>query len=95
VTRPTFRAQMTNSGEGWRLYVALFGSVALWPEFDWSRPEPVPTPAERQEALSSLGFEIVPGREWTWSEHSETHDDPASPAFLIAAVAVRSEEEWE
>lgn len=81
-------AQMSSSGGPWRLYVALMGATE-WPDFRWERPAPVPTIAERRAVLASLGYEPVPGSEWSWIEDTATHGDDASPVLLIAAVDVR------
>ncbi|MEU6181926.1 DUF6303 family protein [Streptomyces coeruleorubidus] len=72
----------------WRLYVALMNTTERWPEYRFGRT--VPTFTDRTDALSVLGFEPVPGAEWTWTEDSETHGDPASPVVLIATIRVRS-----
>jgi hypothetical protein len=77
----------------WRLYVVLLNTTDPWPERDFERSAPVPTFTERADALSALGFEPVPGTEWTWTEDSETYGDPASPVVLIAAAQVRSRTE--
>ncbi|KUN75643.1 DUF6303 family protein [Streptomyces griseoruber] len=87
----TFTAQMSVFKGRWRLYVVLLdGSTTRWPEFSFDRPAPVPTFTERVDALSVLGFEPVPGAEWSWTEDREDLDDPASAVLLIAAVQVRS-----
>ncbi|MGA5130817.1 DUF6303 family protein [Streptomyces olivoreticuli] len=89
----TFTAQMADSGGEWHLFVALVNQrVAQWPEYDWMRTSPTPTLTERAEALDLLGYQIVPGARWEWSEDSEDPDDPATPVRLIAAVTVRPEE---
>lgn len=88
--RQEFTAQLSMYRGRWRLYVVLLTTSEPWPEFHFGRALPVPTFTERAEALSVLGFEPVPGAEWTWTEDSETLDDPASPVVLIAAVRVRS-----
>ncbi|WP_105970949.1 DUF6303 family protein [Streptomyces geranii] len=85
-----FTAQMSVSRGRWRLYVVLLNTTERWPEFGFDRALPVPTFTERTEALRVLGFEPVPGSKWTWTEDSETSDDPASPVCLIAAIRVRS-----
>lgn len=85
-----FTAQMSVSRGRWRLYVVLLNTTERWPEFGFDRALPVPTFTERTHALSVLGFELLPGAEWTWTEYSETLDDPASPVCLVAAIRVRS-----
>ncbi|NUL02911.1 hypothetical protein HRW07_06565 [Streptomyces lunaelactis] len=72
----------------WRLYVVLLNTSERWPEHRFGRA--VPTFTDRTDALSVLGFEPVPGAEWTWTEDSETPDNPASAVVLIAAIRVRS-----
>ncbi|WAZ22735.1 DUF6303 family protein [Streptomyces cinnabarinus] len=86
-----FTAQMSVRAGRWRLYVALMNTTEVWPEYRFGRS--VPTFTDRTDALSALGFEPVPGAEWTWTEDSETPDDPASPVVLIAAIRVRSRAE--
>ena len=83
-----FTAQMSVREGRWRLYVALMNTTERWPEHRFGRT--VPTFTDRTDALSVLGFEPVPGAEWTWTEDSENRDDPASPVVLIAAIRVRS-----
>ncbi|MFF4145613.1 DUF6303 family protein [Streptomyces sp. NPDC001698] len=83
-----FTAQMSMRRGRWRLYVVLLNTSERWPEYGFGSA--VPTFTERAEAFSVLGFEPVPGAEWTWTEDSENPDDPASPVALIAAVRVRS-----
>lgn len=89
----TFTAQMSVFKGRWRLYVVLLNTTDPWPEHDFDRAAPVPTFTERSEALSVLGFEPMPGAEWTWTEDSDNPADPASPVVLIAAVWVRSRTE--
>ncbi|WP_367131546.1 MULTISPECIES: DUF6303 family protein [Streptomyces] len=81
-------AQMANSSGLWRLYVVLYGETH-WPTFEWERIDRLPTLAQRERALEGLGYELVPGRCWEWTESSKVPDDPSSRAFLIAAVPVR------
>lgn len=83
-----FTAQMSVRAGRWRLYVALMNTTDAWPEHRFGRS--VPTFTDRSSALRALGFEPVPGAEWTWTEDSETPDNPSSPAVLIAAIRVRS-----
>ncbi|PAZ09915.1 hypothetical protein CLM62_44025 [Streptomyces sp. SA15] len=83
-----FTAQMSVREGRWRLYVVLMNTTERWPEHRFGRT--VPTFTDRTDALSVLGFEPVPGAEWTWTEDSENPDDPASPVVLIAAIRVRS-----
>jgi hypothetical protein len=86
----TFTAQMSVRRGRWRLCVALLNTIEPWPEHDFGRALPVPTFTERVNALSVLGFELVPGAAWAWTEHTETFDDPASAVVLVAALTVRS-----
>lgn len=83
-----FTAQMSVREGRWRLYLVLMNTTERWPEHRFGRT--VPTFTDRTDALSVLGFEPVPGAEWTWTEDSENPDDPASPVVLIAAIRVRS-----
>jgi hypothetical protein len=85
-----FTAQMSVFKGQWRLYVVLLNTTERWPEFGFDRAVPVPTFTERAEALSVLGFELVPGVEWRWTEDSKDPDDPSSPVVLIAATRVSS-----
>ncbi|WP_329051648.1 DUF6303 family protein [Streptomyces violaceus] len=87
-TAREFTAQMSVREGRWRLYVALMNTTERWPEHRFGRS--VPTFMDRTDALSLLGFEPVPGAEWTWTEDSEIPGDPASPVVLIAATRVRS-----
>ncbi|MGW3938473.1 DUF6303 family protein [Streptomyces phaeochromogenes] len=83
-----FTAQMSVCEGFWRLYVVLLNTTDAWPEHRFGCA--VPTFTDRTDALSVLGFEPVPGAEWTWTEDSETPDNPAAPVVLIAAIRVRS-----
>ncbi|MFD7768658.1 DUF6303 family protein [Streptomyces sp. NPDC059787] len=84
----TLTAQMSSTGQAWRLYVVLYG-VPDWPTFRWERSGPVPTVAERRRALAALGYEVVPGAVWSWTEDSRVPDDDSTPVVLIASVVVR------
>lgn len=84
----TLTAQLASDGGPWRLYVVLYGETE-WPTVRWERSGPVPTMAERRRALASLGYEVAPGAQWSWTEDSRDPDDDATPVLLIAAVAVR------
>ncbi|MFF1495871.1 DUF6303 family protein [Streptomyces sp. NPDC058304] len=83
-----FRAQMSDSGGAWRLYVALMG-VSSWPERRWSRAASIPTLADRAQALADLGYEILPDREWEWLEDRVDPFNAGSSVLLIASVDVR------
>ncbi|MEE1773231.1 DUF6303 family protein [Streptomyces sp. JV185] len=83
-------AQMSNSGGRWHLYIPLMNTPGLWPEHDWHRSAPTPTLAEREQALNALGYETVPGAEWTWVEDSDVPDEPTSSVWLIATVMIRT-----
>ncbi|WP_405448898.1 DUF6303 family protein [Streptomyces achromogenes] len=85
-----FTAQLSTRMGYWRLYMVLLNTTERWPEYDFGRAVPVPTYTERTEALSALGFELVPGAAWQWVEDSEIPDDLASPVLLIAATTVRT-----
>ncbi|MFC7940611.1 DUF6303 family protein [Streptomyces sp. NPDC057387] len=83
-----FTVQLSLRDGRWRLYVVLLNTTERWPDHPFGHA--VLTFTERTDALSVLGFEPVPGAEWTWTEDSENPDDPASPVVLIAAVRVCS-----
>ncbi|MCQ4044653.1 DUF6303 family protein [Streptantibioticus rubrisoli] len=81
---------MTNTSGAWVLYIVLYDvSASRWPERRWRTGEPIPTPVQRAECVSTLGYEVLPGVEWEWCETSRDLDDPTSPVELIATVAVR------
>ncbi|MCZ4125289.1 DUF6303 family protein [Streptomyces sp. H39-S7] len=81
-------AQMSSPSGAWRLYIV--DGTPDWPTFRWERSGPVPTVAERRAVLADLGYEMVPGADWSWIEDSRDPDDDSTPVLLIAAVAVRS-----
>lgn len=83
----TLTAQMSSDGGPWRLYVVVYGE-SEWPTVRFESG-PVPTGAERREALAALGYEVAPGAEWAWIEDSKQPDDDSTPVVLIAAVDVR------
>ncbi|GAA2764093.1 hypothetical protein GCM10010103_31340 [Streptomyces paradoxus] len=86
----TLTAQMASDGGPWRLYIVLYGE-SEWPTVRWASG-PVPTGAQRREALASLGYEVAPRAEWSWVEDSQKRDDDSTPVVLIAAVDVREQE---
>ncbi|MFF9117262.1 DUF6303 family protein [Streptomyces massasporeus] len=86
----TLTAQMSSDGGPWRLYVVVFGE-SEWPTVHFESG-PVPTGAQRREALASLGYEVVPGAGWVWIEDSKKSFDDSTPVILIAAVDVRERE---
>ncbi|MGX5214778.1 DUF6303 family protein [Streptomyces violaceus] len=86
----TLTAQMASDGGPWRLYVVLYGE-SEWPTVRFESG-PVPTGADRREALAALGYEVAPGSEWAWIEDSKQPDDDSTPVVLIAAVDVREQE---
>ncbi|EFL39747.1 DUF6303 family protein [Streptomyces griseoflavus] len=81
-------AQMARRRGRWRLYVVLFHTPA-WPERDLGGGAAVPTVQQRSRALQALGYALIDGARWEWTEDSETPDDPASAVLLIASVTVR------
>ncbi|WP_410537488.1 DUF6303 family protein [Streptomyces sp. KL2] len=86
----TLTAQMASNGGAWRLYVVVYGE-SQWPTVRWESG-PVPTGAQRREALACLGYEVAPGAAWSWEEYSQEHGDDSTPVVLIAAVDVREQE---
>jgi hypothetical protein len=80
-------AQMSGDGGPWRLYVVLYGE-SEWPTVRFESG-PVPTGADRRDALAYLGYEVAPGAEWAWIEDSQEPGDDSTPVVLIAAVDVR------
>lgn len=87
----TLTAQMSGGGRAWRLYVVVYGETE-WPTYRWKACGPVPTVAERREALAALGYEVAPGAVWSWTEDSRDPDDDTTAVLLIAAVDVREQE---
>lgn len=63
-------ARLSNSFSGdWEVYVVSSAVPSLkWPEHDFGRGAPVPTLAERIEALAGLGYEPADGTTWQWQE---------------------------
>lgn len=84
----TLTAQMTGDGGPWRLYVVRYGQ-ATWPTFRWAQSAPVPAVAQRRAALELLGYQIVPGARWEWTEDTRDPDDDSTTPVLIAATLVR------
>ncbi|MEU3143890.1 DUF6303 family protein [Streptomyces sp. NPDC006999] len=83
---PTLRAQMSlRANQVWRLYVC----AGQWPTHTFGKALPVPTLTERSAALAALGFEPVPGAEWSWAEDAENWRDAGSAVLLITAITVR------
>ncbi|KAB8171120.1 hypothetical protein FH609_000435 [Streptomyces sp. 3MP-14] len=75
----------------WNLTVATCpGQVSDWPTHTWSGAADTPTLPERDEALASLGFAVVPGEEWSWTEAMCGFRPDGPPHVrLFAAVPVR------
>uniref|UniRef100_A0AAU3GTR3 DUF6303 family protein n=1 Tax=Streptomyces sp. NBC_01401 TaxID=2903854 RepID=A0AAU3GTR3_9ACTN len=69
----------------WVLYVLTDVPFLEWPGHDFHRAFPMPTPQERTQALSTLGYAPVDGAEWEWTE--ARHASVA--AHLWAAITVR------
>ena len=88
-----FRAHLSASTGGWRLYVVVPGSVDPWPEYSFGSGERVPTFTQRAQAFKALGFVQAPETVWEWTEFSTDPADPASPVWLLACVLVRSRQE--
>ncbi|MFE7120133.1 DUF6303 family protein [Streptomyces sp. NPDC057654] len=82
------RAQMSAIDGQWCLYVIVPSVPASqWPEREWDTGAPVPTLAQRRQALAGLGFELVCGEEWQWFEQDA--DDPSAPVRFIAMADVQ------
>ncbi|MFJ4690812.1 DUF6303 family protein [Streptomyces sp. NPDC088766] len=78
---------------GWRLFVAVHGSLDPWPEHSFGPGGRVPTFTERAQALKALGFVQAPAAQWEWTEFSTDPADPASPVWLLASTWVDSRPE--
>ncbi|WP_274914329.1 DUF6303 family protein [Streptomyces sp. WZ-12] len=87
----TFTAQMSSAHGGWCVYVVRL-DVSNWPEHNWGCTASIPTPVERAEALTALGYEVTAGAEWEWFEYSELAEDSSSPVCLLATIPVRLKE---
>ncbi|MEV7613959.1 DUF6303 family protein [Streptomyces sp. NPDC089799] len=79
-------AQMSNRA-GWHLFVVLMGETR-WPSYDWPVGSPIPTQAERDQALADLGYEVEPGADWSWVE-GEPDECWDTSVLLMATAAVR------
>ncbi|MBZ4322478.1 DUF6303 family protein [Streptomyces huiliensis] len=75
----------------WRLFVACLDGSTDWPEHQWpvSRRHVIPTVAEREKALTALGWAAAPDARWQWEE-DETSAEHGHPVrvHLIAAIPV-------
>ncbi|MFF0431842.1 DUF6303 family protein [Streptomyces sp. NPDC004327] len=70
---------------GWELYVVDGSADAKdWPAHDFARQAPIPTLAERTEALAALGYEAA-GSEWEWQE---LRNEPTDEVELLASLDV-------
>ncbi|MEU0830493.1 DUF6303 family protein [Streptomyces sp. NPDC005969] len=69
----------------WELYVLIDAPSLEWPEHEFGRVAPMPTPEERAEALAALGYAVVDGAEWEWRE---TRPTPTA-SHLFASIPVR------
>ncbi|WP_225846968.1 DUF6303 family protein [Streptomyces sp. HPF1205] len=87
----TDRALMPYRGGRWLLFVVLLGvPLSQYPEHQWPEGTPIPTPAQRREALAALGYQAAPGAEWEWAEMSSDPDTrDAGPVELFAAIDVQ------
>ncbi|MEU4124286.1 DUF6303 family protein [Streptomyces virginiae] len=74
-------------GPRWQLYVAMTGLVSEWPTYTWPPTTEIPTLDERAHALTDLGFALVEGAEWEWTEHigPDYHPHPARVLLLCSA----------
>ncbi|KOY59064.1 DUF6303 family protein [Streptomyces sp. XY332] len=80
-------AHLVYRGGRWRLFVTLPGRGAHWPTHYFAG-QAAPSVQERSRALTSLGFALADGAEWSWTEDTERFGDPASPVILIAYAPV-------
>jgi hypothetical protein len=87
----TGRALLSRPATRWVLVVVLMGvPSSQYPEHRWADGAPIPTPAQRRDALTAVGYQAAPGAEWQWTEMYPDPDsgDPG-PVELFAAVDVR------
>ncbi|MFC9245102.1 DUF6303 family protein [Streptomyces sp. NPDC057136] len=84
-------APQRTAGPCWQLYVVMTGSVRDWPVHTWSTSTEVPSIDERKAALASLGFVLVNGIEWEWTEDTgpEYHPHPARVSLSAGAEVQR------
>ncbi|MEV6311465.1 DUF6303 family protein [Streptomyces sp. NPDC051840] len=75
------------AGPCWQVFVAMSGRVSEWPTYTWPMSTDVPTPDQRLEALSELGFALAEGAGWEWTEDTgpEYHPHPVRVTLLAAA----------
>ncbi|MFC9243290.1 DUF6303 family protein [Streptomyces sp. NPDC057136] len=83
-------APQRTTGPCWQMFVAMTGRVSDWPVHTWPTSTEIPSINEREAALASLGFVLVDGAEWEWTEDTgpEYHPHPVRVS-LIAAAEVR------
>ncbi|SEG64410.1 hypothetical protein SAMN05216223_107257 [Actinacidiphila yanglinensis] len=83
------RALISHRDYHWSLIVVLLGIPASqYPEFEWADRAAIPTPAQRRDALTAIGYQAAPGKEWEWTEMYPDPDAPPAPVELIAAIDV-------
>ncbi|MFF0297737.1 DUF6303 family protein [Kitasatospora sp. NPDC004614] len=72
MTTPTYRTVLSSrGGDSWRLFVALPGRVADWPDAEFPGAA-IPTIRDRDAALEELGYRLAAGADWDWWEDTDT-----------------------
>ncbi|MGW4381092.1 DUF6303 family protein [Kitasatospora sp. NPDC004531] len=87
MTAPAYRAVLSSrGGTSWRLFVALPGRVADWPEAQFPGAG-VPTVRDREAALEGLGYRLAAGADWDWCEDDGTDGRVTLLASTLARPA--------
>ncbi|MFJ1650047.1 DUF6303 family protein [Streptomyces sp. NPDC088337] len=80
--------QVSTSKARWELVLVVYNSTEQWPSYAWpvSRRHQIPTPAERTEALASLGYAPAPDNDWEWTEDETPnyHGHPTAVSLLAS-----------
>ncbi|MFJ8442280.1 DUF6303 family protein [Kitasatospora griseola] len=72
MTASAYRTVLSSrGGKSWRLFVALPGRVADWPEAEFPGAG-IPTVDDRVAALEGLGYRLAAGADWDWCEDAGT-----------------------
>ncbi|GAA2929354.1 DUF6303 family protein [Streptomyces enissocaesilis] len=92
VSRSCCDGNGSTTGAHWKLYVPTLGPVSTWPTYRWEgqhRRHVIPSPAEREQALAELGYQVAPGAEWRWIEdEGPDYHGHAPQVLLIGAIDV-------